>query len=169
MSTRPKQKADKRALWFNLQALMKEKWGGPNMRRLAHEAGIGEMTAYRLRDEDETSVGLEIIEAAGRVFRRLPYQLLDPRPGATALSAPALEIAKMFDRLDADRQQSAFALIVQILEFGNVGAAQATPTDGPSPAQYPAQRTPPAPGPASHAPTPARETSRAGQKPGRSR
>lgn len=148
----------KEVLWRNIEALMLAKWGRTNLLRLAEAAGVGDTSVHRLKPSDPTSVGLEIIVAIGRVFRRAPYQLLDPRPGVRDLSETAAEIGRMFDALEPERQASAYALIVQILEFGRTGPPLSAPPS-PVPAAG-SQGTPPASSPASPAPKRARKRSR---------
>ena len=68
-----------------------------------------------------------------------PWQLLHPEPKARVLSPRARSIATMFDALtDEGRRRQAYALIVQILEFGNTGGSDDSaddggPIDGPPP------------------------------------
>lgn len=56
---------------------MQKHYGGENLSRLARECKFGPGTATRLK-EQETSVGLEIVEKISAKFGVEPWQLLVP-------------------------------------------------------------------------------------------
>ena len=110
---------------------MKRQWGGVNKRRLARSAEIGETTLKRVVESDD-SVGLEVIKSLAGVFRVPVWRLLKPgifETGDRELSDEAVDLGQLFDRLPAARQPRAYALIVQLLEFGNEGSTQEPPLD----------------------------------------
>jgi DNA-binding Xre family transcriptional regulator len=112
----------KTVLWRNVSTLMRERWGRTNLTRLAKEAGIGDFTVHRLKETDATTVGLDIVDKIAGVFKREPWQLLAPQgPGQENLSADARRLAAKFDSLPDEQKNRAYALIEQILEFGNIG------------------------------------------------
>jgi hypothetical protein len=134
-------------IWKNLEDLMTARWGGPNLRRLAREAGIGPATMARLKLKDQ-NLGVEMLVKLGRPFRRQAWELLSPNLGG--YSAEAAEIAAAFDELaDEQKRRRAYALIVQILEFGNTGPLSGPPTLAPEPGP----RKSPAAGQAAPSPT----------------
>lgn len=147
-------------LWQNLETLMTRAWGRTNLNRLAREAGIGTATMARLQELGQ-NVGVDMLIKLGRPFRRQPWELLSPTLGP--FSDEAIEIAHSFDALDESKKAAAYAVIVQILEFGNIGAP---PSGPPTLPPEPEPQTPPAASPASPAPkrTPGkpRATRRAG-------
>jgi len=67
----------KKILWENVAALMEQRWGGENLKRLAREAGIGTGTVSRIKDQ-ETSVGTDVVEKIATLFRVPPMVLLMP-------------------------------------------------------------------------------------------
>ena len=67
----------RRILWANISALMDHHWDGENLSRLAREADIGPGSATRLKQQ-QTSVGLELVEKVARLFQLEPWQLLVP-------------------------------------------------------------------------------------------
>lgn len=67
----------KQILWSNIHALMQYHWGKENLSRLSREAKIGPASCSRLK-EQETSVGLEIVEAVAGVFGLHAWQILIP-------------------------------------------------------------------------------------------
>ena len=67
----------KKVLWDNVKALMVERWGAENLNRLAREAGFGPATASRLK-EQETSVGIDVVEKCAKLFKVPPAVLLMP-------------------------------------------------------------------------------------------
>lgn len=77
----------RQVLWANLVALMQCRWGAENLNRLAREAGIGPATAARIKGQ-QTSVGLEVIDAVAQAFSLEAWQLLVP--GLDPLHLPTL-------------------------------------------------------------------------------
>ena len=69
---------NRRVLWRNISALMKHHWGKENLNRLAREAKFSPNTAMLMK-RCETSIGIDTLAEAARVFRLQPWQLLDPR------------------------------------------------------------------------------------------
>ncbi len=150
----------KKVLWRNVSTLMTEQWGRENLTRLSAKAKIGEASVHRMKAA-KTSIGLDQLIAVGKVFKRAPWQLLDPRPGMLAFSDEAAKIAALFDSLDEDKQAAAYALILQILDFGRiVPTPPGSPTLAPAPSPAETPRTRHAEAPAAPAPTRARRTSR---------
>jgi transcriptional regulator with XRE-family HTH domain len=120
-------------IWKNLEDLMTAAWGRTNLRRLARESGIGVATIARIKNSEQ-NLGVEMVVALARPFRRRPWELLSPN--LSGYSAEASEIAAAFDELaDEPQRRRAYALIVQILEFGNTGGSPPSqpPTTGPAP------------------------------------
>lgn len=134
-------------LWQNLDTLMTRAWGRTNLRRLARESGVGVATIARLQELGQ-NVGVDMLSQLGKPFRRQAWELLSPTLGP--FSDEAVEIAHAFDGLDASRKAAAYALIVQILEFGNTGGPPSSPPTAPHP---PAPQTPPEEAPPSPVPT----------------
>lgn len=77
----------KRRLWESAAALMDHAYGKENLGRLASEVGFGPATSTRLKKQ-ETSVGIDVLEAIAHRFRFEPWQLLVP--GFDPKSPPAL-------------------------------------------------------------------------------
>lgn len=73
-------------LWANVSALMRHHWRKENLSRLAREANIGPGSASRIKDQ-ETSVGIDIVQAVADVFGLQPWQLMTP--GLDPKSPPA--------------------------------------------------------------------------------
>jgi hypothetical protein len=67
----------KKVLWENVLACMVKAWGGENLNRLAREAKFGPGTSSRIK-EQETSVGVDVVEKVARLFRIPPATLLLP-------------------------------------------------------------------------------------------
>jgi hypothetical protein len=74
----------KKVLWANVLELMKDKWGGENLTKLAREGKLGPGTAQRIK-ESETSVGIDIVAKVASVFKVAPHQLLVPTQDKNAL------------------------------------------------------------------------------------
>jgi hypothetical protein len=113
---------------------MQLRWGRSNIRQLAEKAHVGEATIHRFKPEAVNWPGLDAIDKVAGVFRREAWQLLHPRPDARELSSSGSEIGHAFDRLPDARKEAAYALIVQILEFGNEGPGPDRPSSTPTPA-----------------------------------
>lgn len=135
----------RKVLWQNLETLMNKAWGRTNLRRLARESGVGVATIARLQGLEQ-NVGIDMLIQLGKPFRRQAWQLLSPTMGA--FSDDAGELATAFDALDEAKKAAAYAVIVQILEFGNIGVLPSAP---PSLPPAPAPEKPPAAGRASPA------------------
>lgn len=73
--------APKTILWENVLALMLEHFGKENLSRLAREAGIGQGSTTRIKDQ-ETAVGLDVLENIAALFKVEPWQLLTAHLGA---------------------------------------------------------------------------------------
>jgi hypothetical protein len=140
----------KETLWRNLCGLMNDRWGVTNLRRLSKESGVSESSLYRMKPDFDGWPTLDNVTALARVFRREAWQLLHPRMDAKALSDRAMALGALFDTLPLERQARVYALMVQLLEFGNTGRAAPVdePTDEPSERpEKPPEDTPPAPRP----------------------
>lgn len=85
----------KAVLWRNLNTLMAQQWGGENLTRLAREAGFAPATATRLKNQ-ETSIGIDILEQLAAVFKVDAWQLLYRGLDASL----AGDAARMFDQID---------------------------------------------------------------------
>lgn len=72
----------KRLLWRNVQTLMQREWNGEFLGRLARECSIAQATVTRIKQQ-ETSVGLDVIEAIAARFKLQPWQLLSEDLGAS--------------------------------------------------------------------------------------
>jgi hypothetical protein len=67
----------KTVLWENVSALMKVRYGKENLTALAKDAGFGPGTSTRIKQQ-ETSVGIDVLDALARLFKLEPWQLLMP-------------------------------------------------------------------------------------------
>ncbi len=80
---------------------MEHHWGGENLSRLAREADIGPGSATRLKQQ-QTSVGIELVEKVARLFHLEAWQLLvpgfDPKSPPTLLPMSEAERA-FYERL----------------------------------------------------------------------
>lgn len=133
----------KPALWSAVLALMNKQYGGENLNRLAREAKVGPATSSRLKAQ-ETSVGLDTLDKLADYFRVKPWQLLIPGfdpdhpPGLVDASVMAQDIAKMFDKItDEEQRKRAYALIVQLVEFGATLEKEPMPSSAPTQAPQP--------------------------------
>jgi transcriptional regulator with XRE-family HTH domain len=111
---RPVPRDCKQILWKNVRALMMKTWGEENLRQLARDAGIGTGTAKRIKDQ-ETSVGVDVLERIARLFKVEPWQLIaeDVETGPD-LSPKALDVAMWFDALPPEHQPRAFTINYEI-------------------------------------------------------
>jgi hypothetical protein len=75
-------------LWANVEAIMLARWGESNLNRLARECKIGAATAVRIKEQN-TSVGLAVIEKIADHFHLAAWQLLVP--GMDPKNPPALQ------------------------------------------------------------------------------
>jgi hypothetical protein len=69
-------------LWENVSALMRRDYGVENLSRLVRETAIGPGSATRIK-EQETSVGIDVLEKLAGHFKVEPWQLLAPALGAS--------------------------------------------------------------------------------------
>jgi hypothetical protein len=133
----------------NVSARMVEKFGRENKLRLHAESKVGEQTVHRLTG-GEHWIGLEALSKVASALDREPWQLLHPEsPRARALSETARHIGEMFDATPDAQKPRAYALIVQILEFGNAGSTGPAGADEPTDVPPAPPQTPPGAGPAS--------------------
>jgi transcriptional regulator with XRE-family HTH domain len=77
----------RKVVWASVSALMRHRWQGENISRLAREAKIGPATVARLKQQ-ETSVGLEVLDRISEVLGVETWQLLVP--GMDAAAPPVL-------------------------------------------------------------------------------
>lgn len=133
----------KPALWAAVTALMNKHYGGENLNRLAREAKIGPATSSRMKAQ-ETSVGIDTIDRLADYFRVEPWQLILPgfdpdRPSPLAnASAMGRDIAAQLDALpDEASRLRAYALILQIIEFGAAPTAKKVEAPEPAPVESP--------------------------------
>lgn len=93
----------KAILWANVQALMRKHYGEENLSRLARECGIGLGTATRIKQQ-QTSVGLEIVDKIAEHFHVQAWQLIvpgfDPENPPTLLPVTSSE-RQLYERLRA--------------------------------------------------------------------
>lgn len=135
----------KPALWAAVTALMTKHYGGENLSRLAREARIGPATSSRMKAQ-ETSVGIDTIDRLADYFMVEPWQLIlpgfDPDHSSLLANASAMgrDIAAQLDALpDEATRLRAYALILQIIEFGAAPAAKKAAEPEPAPAELPTQ------------------------------
>lgn len=90
-------KDSKKVLWMAVSALMKQHYGRENLTRLAKDCGFGPATSTRLREQN-TSVGLDVIDKIAKKFGVEPWMLLVPDFEATNPPAllPVTEAEKRF-------------------------------------------------------------------------
>ena len=81
----------RRVLWTNVQALMQHHWGRENLTQLAGEAGVGPATCTRIKQQ-QTSVGVEVVDRIAQVFHLDTWQLLVP--GLDPKSPPVLILSE---------------------------------------------------------------------------
>lgn len=67
----------KKVLWASVSALMRKHYGGENLTRLAKDCKVGPGTASRLK-EQQTSVGLEVVDKIAAKFGLQAWQILVP-------------------------------------------------------------------------------------------
>lgn len=125
-------------LWSAVLALMNKQYGGENLNRLAREAKVGPATSSRLKAQG-TSVGLDVIDKLADHFKVKPWQLLVPGfdpdnpPDLAEASVMARDVAKNFDKItDEERRKRAYALIVQLVEFGAALGKEPEPSAEPT-------------------------------------
>lgn len=141
-STDPMPAFDSRpALWKNISALMKKKYGKEHISRLSKEAGIGLATISRIKGKG-TSVGVEVIDAIATVLGTEPWQLMNPSFDPENAQAPvsysplAADLAEQLDGIgEQAKKEKAYALATQV-----IGLADSGPGATPLPAQTPKQQ-----------------------------
>ena len=67
----------RRVLWQNVSALMRSRYGKEHLTKFAEDIGAGPGTATRIKNQ-ETSVGLEVIDRIAREFKLEAWQLFVP-------------------------------------------------------------------------------------------
>ena len=67
----------RKQLWENVSLLMLRRYGGENLTRLAKEAKFGPGSATRLKEQN-TSVGVDIVDKLAKLFKLEPWQMLAP-------------------------------------------------------------------------------------------
>lgn len=96
----------RKVIWASVTALMEHHWGGENLTRLAREAKIGPGSATRLKQQ-QTSVGVELVEKIAATFGLETWQLLvpgfDPKSPPTLLPMSEAERALYTRLLQAAR------------------------------------------------------------------
>lgn len=107
-------------LWRNIAELMHQKYGKEHLSQLAKEAKIGLATISRIKNQD-TSIGLEVIDRIAAVFGVEPWQLMHPdfltRPtNASSYSPLAADLAQQLDEIgEQATRERAHALATQVL------------------------------------------------------
>lgn len=76
------------ALWQNIQALMKKRYGDENLSRFAEDCGFAQSTATRIKQQ-RTAIGLDKLDQIARAFNLATWQLLVP--GLDPENPPALQ------------------------------------------------------------------------------
>ncbi len=143
----------RKPLWDNISALMKKKYGGENLNRLAREGGFSPATATRLKGQ-QTSVGLDTLDRLAAIFDVQAHELIDPEfdpmtTHAAKLSPSALDLGHMLDSIpDQAMQQRAYALAMQVIQFGLAPTvAPAAPPSAAAEPQEPSRASAPTPSP----------------------
>lgn len=67
----------KKILWENVSQLMVKHYGRENLTQCATDTGLGPGTMSRIKAQ-ETSIGIDTLEALGTFFKLEPYELLIP-------------------------------------------------------------------------------------------
>lgn len=76
---------------------MESHWGAVNLNQLAREAGIGPASVTRIKNQ-ETSIGIDLLEKLASIFDLQPWQLLVPglNPGNLPVLSVGGETEKIF-------------------------------------------------------------------------
>ena len=82
----------KKVLWENVVSLMVSRYKKENLTKLAKDSGVGPGTMTRIKDQ-ETSVGVDVLEKLAAVANVEPWQLLHPDMGKSEISTPNQPIA----------------------------------------------------------------------------
>jgi hypothetical protein len=131
----------RKVIWENIERLK----DGRAKTNTAKNAKVGTATMDRM-SKQESYPRLQVLERVAEFLNVEVWELL--KPGGSEFSEPAKSVAEMFDALPHEQKAVAYALIVQILEFGNTGR-EPPPSDPTTPEPAPAPQTPPAAAPAS--------------------
>lgn len=120
-------------LWKNVSALMKLKYGKEHLSLLSREAKVGLATISRIKNQD-TSVGIEVLDRVAGVFGVYPWQLLQEDldvqnlHNRTEPSPLAADLATQLDALaDPIARERAYALATQVLALA-ASAPEAAPS-----------------------------------------
>lgn len=135
-------KLAREALAENLTRMIRENSNGkPNVHAWATSKKLDVKRIQRLTGED-TAVKLstlqEVADGLGIEVWELLYPDLDmrQRPKVQNWSPAAVDVARMLDALDEGKRRIAYAMIIQMIEFGN------PPTEPPEPPSPPATHKP---------------------------
>jgi transcriptional regulator with XRE-family HTH domain len=96
-------------LWRNVEALMLAKYGKVNMNGFAKHCGVGIATIQRIQQQ-ETSIGLAVIEKIAEKFNLAAWQILVP--GFDPANPPALQPVTPGERALYEKIMSAAREIV---------------------------------------------------------
>ena len=124
-------------LWRNIAELMHRKYGKEHLSQLAKEAKIGLATISRIKNQD-TSVGLEVIDRIATVMGVEPWQLMHPdfcavTPSFATYSPLAADLAQQLDEIeDQSTRERAHALATQV-----IGLAASSTAPKPSSVEQP--------------------------------
>lgn len=119
----------RRQLWENVSALMQAHYGGENLTRLAKEAKFGPGSATRLKEQN-TSVGIDILDKLAKVFRIEPWQLLAPRLVVSSHPAQAGLSTRASDSPQSAGRQNSLTEHMVALEIAVDGLAPELRTVG---------------------------------------
>lgn len=92
------------ALWQNLEALMKHRYGSTNLSKLAADCGFSQSTATRIKQQG-TAIGLDRLEMIAHAFGLSTWQLLVP--GFDPKNPPTLQPMSPRERALYDKIMSA--------------------------------------------------------------
>lgn len=107
-------------LWRNIAELMHRKYGKEHLSLLAKEAKIGLATISRIKNQD-TSIGVEVIDRIATVFGVEPWQLMHPdfcslTPSFASYSPLAADLAQQLDEIgEQSTRERAHALATQVI------------------------------------------------------
>jgi transcriptional regulator with XRE-family HTH domain len=96
-------------LWANVLALMTHHYGKEHLSKLAKKAGVAVATVSRIK-EQQTSVGVKLVESIARAYDLQAWQLLTP--GFDPSNPPVLRPvsaaeAKLYERLQIAAEELA--------------------------------------------------------------
>jgi len=101
----------KKVLWVNIQSRMNTLYGKENLTRLIKEAHVGPGTVTRIK-EQETSVGVDVIEKVATALKVEPWQLMHPTLGETFESNQPLAL---IDKAQAATNNIAIDVALKVL------------------------------------------------------